>query len=194
MADFSSLGKASGGGSEMEEFLRAVGQLWQNGISVDRDILFEGKKRNKLQLPTYPFERTRHWVEPGNVEISGGADFASETLDKISAEIPSDASPKERLIIELKDILEASSGLELEGVSDDTTFLEMGLDSLFLTQVALTLQKKFKTKVTFRQLNEELCDLDRLAGYLGEHAGHCSGAKSRARHIRLSGHVLRFEA
>ena len=77
--------------------------------------------------------------------------------------------PEGRPIARIKDLLESSSGIELQDVSNDTTFLEMGLDSLFLTQVAMSLQKKFGVKVTFRQLNEELPNLDRLADFLLEH-------------------------
>ena len=33
-----------------------------------------------------------------------------------------------------------------------TSFIEMGFDSLFLTQVTQALQKKFAVKITFRQL------------------------------------------
>ena len=162
-----SLGKESGNGKEFGELLRAVGQLWQQGITLDNDRYFEGRRRNKLQLPTYPFERKRHWVTPGHVHTtSSDAPLENDSKPSPSIHANSDASPKDQLITELKEILESSSGIELEGVSNDTTFLDMGLDSLFLTQVALTLQKKFKTRITFRQLNEDLCDLDRLADFL----------------------------
>ncbi|MFN9326811.1 MAG: aminotransferase class III-fold pyridoxal phosphate-dependent enzyme, partial [Flavobacteriales bacterium] len=43
------------------------------------------------------------------------------------------------------------------------------LDSLFLTQVATSLSKKFGVKISFRQLNEELPNLDKLADHILPH-------------------------
>ena len=60
---------------------------------------------------------------------------------------------------------------ELSGYDDDDliptqTFLELGFDSLFLTQLATAFQKEFGVKVTFRQLFDELPTLDQMAGHL----------------------------
>ncbi|MBK8498108.1 MAG: aminotransferase class III-fold pyridoxal phosphate-dependent enzyme [Flavobacteriales bacterium] len=79
---------------------------------------------------------------------------------------PGPVTPKEALIQQIKNLLEESSGLELAEASPEETFLEMGLDSLFLTQVATSLSKKFGVKISFRQLNEEVPNLDKLADYL----------------------------
>jgi hypothetical protein len=61
----------------------------------------------------------------------------------------------------------------------EETFLEMGLDSLFLTQVATSLSKKFGVKISFRQLNEEVPNLDKLADHILPHwnggSGGCRG-------------------
>jgi glutamate-1-semialdehyde aminotransferase/acyl carrier protein len=73
---------------------------------------------------------------------------------------------KDRLIGQLVEILEDSSGLELEGASPDSTFLELGLDSLFLTQLAMTLQTKFGVKLSFRQLLEDLPTVAAVAEHL----------------------------
>src|SRR5690606_31280347 len=51
-------------------------------------------------------------------------------------------------------------------VSPDSSFIEIGLDSLLLTQVALTLKKEFKLPITFRKLTEEYGSLSLLAEYL----------------------------
>ncbi|MFO1078505.1 MAG: type I polyketide synthase [Planctomycetota bacterium] len=44
--------------------LEAVGRLWQLGIEVDWDR-FHGGPRRRVPLPTYAFQRQRHWIEPG---------------------------------------------------------------------------------------------------------------------------------
>src|ERR1700753_1346990 len=45
-------------------------------------------------------------------------------------------------------------------------FLELGLDSLFLTQATQGMQKKFGVKLTFRQIMEQYSTIASLAGYL----------------------------
>ncbi|MBL8152085.1 MAG: SDR family NAD(P)-dependent oxidoreductase, partial [Blastocatellia bacterium] len=54
--------------SDEEFLLNALGQLWLEGISIDWPKLYEGEKRLRLPLPTYPFQRQRYWVEPCEVE------------------------------------------------------------------------------------------------------------------------------
>ncbi|MBF5042080.1 aminotransferase class III-fold pyridoxal phosphate-dependent enzyme [Aggregicoccus sp. 17bor-14] len=58
------------------------------------------------------------------------------------------------------------SGLELEGADPSTTFLELGLDSLVLTQVAIELKRRFGVNLAFRQLTEEYASLQQLAAHL----------------------------
>ncbi|MBZ4420617.1 type I polyketide synthase [Myxococcus sp. RHSTA-1-4] len=46
-------------------FQLALGRLWAAGVDLDAAVLFQGQKRRRVALPTYAFERERHWVEPG---------------------------------------------------------------------------------------------------------------------------------
>lgn len=45
--------------------LEAVGRLWQAGVPVDWQAFHGGVKRRRVALPTYAFQRQRHWIEPG---------------------------------------------------------------------------------------------------------------------------------
>lgn len=166
----SSMGSASGNGEELSALLRAVGGLWQSGVELDRSQFFEREVRHRISLPTYAFERVRHWVDPVSMVAAGGQAIASTAIE---APVPEGAdanlSPKENLIEQIKTLLEESSGLELADAAPEDTFLEMGLDSLFLTQVATSLSRKFGVKISFRQLNEDLPNLDKLADHLLPH-------------------------
>jgi acyl transferase domain-containing protein len=44
--------------------LTTLGKLWLGGIKPDWDGFYANEKRRRIPLPTYPFERKRHWVEP----------------------------------------------------------------------------------------------------------------------------------
>lgn len=40
-----------------------LGQLWGAGHTIDWTKLYASEKRNRLSLPTYPFERAYHWLD-----------------------------------------------------------------------------------------------------------------------------------
>ncbi len=61
--------------------LTALGRLWAGGAEVDWEAFFQGQSRRRVSLPTYPFERERHFVEPGNaipLRPGGGADAGAQ--------------------------------------------------------------------------------------------------------------------
>ncbi|WP_226002183.1 phosphopantetheine-binding protein, partial [Paenibacillus sp. BJ-4] len=52
------------GGGERGQWLRSVAELWSGGVSIGWGALHESRVRNRVELPTYPFERQRYWIEP----------------------------------------------------------------------------------------------------------------------------------
>jgi amino acid adenylation domain-containing protein len=163
-----SLGKSAENQEEWMALLAAIGQLWLTGISLDWQQFQGDRLCDCLALPTYPFERQRFWIDPPNRV----APQPSQTPVSSNSYIGDNPMPTAqesrpvRLIPILQEVIEETSGIEVEGLDSDITFLEMGLDSLSLTQVGQALQKKFKVNVTFRQLLEEFINLDLLAAFL----------------------------
>jgi len=51
-------------------WLDAVGQLWTAGVEIDSDAYWSGERRLRLPLPTYGFDRERHWIEPGTLSLA----------------------------------------------------------------------------------------------------------------------------
>lgn len=49
--------------NDFKYFLQTVGRLWLSGIPVKWDALYENEKRYRVPLPTYPFERSRYWLD-----------------------------------------------------------------------------------------------------------------------------------
>ncbi|MAN46398.1 MAG: hypothetical protein CMF04_09400 [Hyphomonas sp.] len=50
---------------DMIPALNAVGSIWAAGVPIDWAALHgETSSVHRVPLPTYPFERTRHWVDP----------------------------------------------------------------------------------------------------------------------------------
>ncbi len=153
---------------ENASFNKALGDLWLSGLKVsDSSILYSDDDRKRVEAPVYIFEESRHWLEPKNAKnitktIINTNTIRIETKNQdqlMSAKLTS----LQNTLIEL---FERSSGIEVGSFDNDTTFLEMGMDSLFLTQVALLLKKELKTTVTFRQLMEDYGSINLLANHL----------------------------
>ncbi len=178
----SSLEKASETQADQYPMLKALGQLWLSGIEPAWTSYYKDEKRKKLyNLPTYAFQKKKYWVDPplrvpsaAVQDIQPGLNLSfiteapvltQQTPNQIISEPPV-SMRKENLVQKLKDILEDASGIDMQSVTPDMSFIEVGLDSLLLTQISLTLKKQFNVPITFRQLNEEYGTLNLLADYL----------------------------
>lgn len=69
---------------DLQVLLDAVGRLWERGVSVDWDGFHAGEFRRRIPLPTYPFERQRHWVEA----VSAPAPGVGEVQESASGRRP----------------------------------------------------------------------------------------------------------
>jgi len=160
---------------DVECLLEALGKLWTHGATPDWTKL-HGGSRPRISLPTYPFERSRHWIEPPAADAtteSAASTVAMQPLQPLSLQDESAMNqPANDRISEVSAaiaaIFEDLSGEKPAAADAQTTFLEMGYDSLFLTQVAQKLQSQMKVKVTFRQLLGDFSTIPALAKFLIE--------------------------
>lgn len=152
----------------------ALGRLWLEGGAVSWPSLHASTPR-RVPLPTYPFERKRYWIEPHPVAELPPSTAAQPTpmqkqsppTQTVSPEsVPPRIARRETLIEKIRVVLKNLSGQDQTGADPETTFLELGFDSLLLTQVAQAFRKEFGVKVTFRQLLEDYATMQTLAGYL----------------------------
>ena len=166
--------------TEWATVLFALGSLWQNGLSIDWDAFYSNEYRRRIPLPKYPFARQRFWVDPVAVapvapasqvvSSSAVASPAEPSLVADSQEAPASAgspdSRKDRIALRLIELLAPVSGLEPSQISSSATFMDQGLDSLSLTQLAFAIRKEFSIKVSFSQLMNQLPNVDMLAAHL----------------------------
>ncbi|MEG4005587.1 type I polyketide synthase [Microcoleus sp. Pol11C1] len=55
--------------SDIEFLLKALGRLWLAGVSVNWSEFYRHERRDRIPLPTYPFERKRYWIEHSNPAV-----------------------------------------------------------------------------------------------------------------------------
>jgi acyl transferase domain-containing protein len=170
--------------------LEALGKLWAAGVPVAPASLYAGERRRRVPLPTYPFERKRHWIDPPPLggRAPAAALAAAEPLAALStadaaaatagetvvasagAPDPIDAagladglSPHDRIVERLTRIVAERSGLDESTIDTSAPFTELGLDSLLLTEVNAQVRTQLGVRVTLGQLLNEAPSIVALA-------------------------------
>lgn len=186
----SSLSDQHSGGRDVEALLSAVGALWLGGVRPDWKGLHNGEHRLRVPLPTYPFERKRYWLEtvpeaigeedPTSAAGASGSDrnvrnFQSTQETEVANMAPNNGSQSALMSLSARsskiqtaiaELLHELSGVDVASADGSMTFLELGFDSLFLTQLAQAVQEKFAIKITFRQLLNDISSLAALTNYV----------------------------
>ncbi len=158
---------------EWTALLGAIGQLWLSGVSLDWGRFYELEKRRRVPVPTYPFERQRYWVTPRHPSALDRPEVASwrandePTSTPAGRELDGDRDRSEsELARRLRDLVSETAGLDLSRAEESLTFLELGLESLFLTQLSVMIEDRFGVRVPFRQLLEDVSTIGSLARFI----------------------------
>ncbi len=82
------------GSEEWATLFEGLATLYRDGAAVDWRGLDQGRARRRVAMPTYPFQRKRHWIEVGASAMAiGSAERWSrvvETLDRQAQRAPLD--------------------------------------------------------------------------------------------------------
>ncbi|ONI86948.1 hypothetical protein ALI144C_09860 [Actinosynnema sp. ALI-1.44] len=100
--------------------LRAAGRLWASGVALDWSALHQDHVRRKVELPTYPFQRTRFRLDEENIPE------AAPVRDTTAA--PMTATEKI-----LATAFAQALGMSHVGAHDD--FFDLGGDSLVAARI-----------------------------------------------------------
>lgn len=148
--------------NESSNLLLALGELWCLGKKFNGEILYRPEeKRRTHKAPTYEFEKNSVWLEDEKIQRKNAVLIQKQPEGKAMSD-----SKKESLENKLATIFESSSGVTITKEQYKANFLEMGMDSLFLTQVSLQIKKELKVNITFRQLLESYSSIESLARFL----------------------------
>ncbi|HEY4382947.1 MAG TPA: aminotransferase class III-fold pyridoxal phosphate-dependent enzyme, partial [Ktedonobacteraceae bacterium] len=181
---------------DWQVLLSSLGELYVQGASVNWEEFEQGYTRNRIELPTYPFERKRYWLKAASAEqnksrqteqIPRMAQFSHTHNGKLQlmSEPISTTSNTQHMQIEqaegngvsvshadtilatLRSLVGRLLQIEAESIDDQAPFLEMGADSLVLIEAVRTIEKSFGVKLSVKLLFEELTTLRALADYIG---------------------------
>jgi len=148
------------------------GQLYVKGGNPDWQRYYSNQKRVLIDVPTYAFDKKKCWIDAPLInEVHDDTVTPSPITSTAPGNITSSepgGQRKEILMEKLQKIIKDASGIEVGENDRHSSFLEMGLDSLLLTQLAFMFKREFSIPLGFRQLNSEFKTLDLLADHLVE--------------------------
>lgn len=155
----SSLGKPREARSDVASLLETLGQLWLAGAFDNWQEFYSGEQRQRLPLPTYPFERERFWIEnkwSKNRPVSQKAQpepEPSRSLDSSPARRSLESgyvAPRGAVEKMLAGIWQDLFGIEQISIHDD--FLELGGHSLLAIQLITRVREAFQIELPLTSL------------------------------------------
>ncbi|MEM9777318.1 MAG: aminotransferase class III-fold pyridoxal phosphate-dependent enzyme, partial [Chloroflexota bacterium] len=177
-----SLGHSSKQVPALEATLSGLGKLWLYGAEPNFKRVYAMQSRRRVSLPTYPFERERYWIDPPQpvekvteqqpaVVTPMQQAPAEVTAPSAGDEVTNKDSAMERyenIRAALVSLLYDLSGIEIGAADYDTSFPELGFDSLTLTQVSTALRKQIDVSIRFRKLLEDVATINDLTSYCAD--------------------------
>jgi acyl transferase domain-containing protein/thioesterase domain-containing protein len=139
---------------DAEYLMLALGDLWMGGVEVDWAAFYQGERRLRVRLPSYPFERKSFWVaapEQGRTDPAPG-----EPRPQLSVQTPQEEGPSKdqdeisthdrlsQLEQELSELVQELSGLDVGPVEEEVSFVEMGVDSLLAFQLFSAINQRYE--------------------------------------------------
>ena len=139
--------------------LRAAGDLWATGAEVAWNAMDRGRALRRVLLPTYPFERRRHWIDADEDLLAPTAPGAPPSDDRSTGglrprpAISSDyVEPAGEIQTCIATVWREVLGLERVGARDN--FFEVGGRSLTGIRVMTRLRAELQVELALRQLFE----------------------------------------
>ncbi|MFZ4699132.1 MAG: type I polyketide synthase [Candidatus Methylumidiphilus sp.] len=155
--------------AETRQLLHSLGQLWLQGAPVDWDGFYADERHCRVPLPTYPFERKRHWLDPA--QPARQAWHALHSNREPETHCPTAATPAVSPSIASTPLEQQVAALWAQslGIQDmdvDADFFALGGDSLLATQMVVRLNDCFSVSLDTHSLLQAptIAKLARLIG------------------------------
>jgi len=172
-AAFPAMDTRHGNISEPEAYMNTLARLWEQGHNLIWEDIVVGDSGRRIPLPGYPFEEKRHWIEATSAEPIGQMVTEPSSPESTAINVPAGqvVEPDEGqspLSFSLRALVADMIGIPSSDIDDLSDFVDMGFDSLLLTQLSIGLKREYSTDVPFRRLLEDLGTFSTLHDYIDE--------------------------
>ncbi|HEX2209387.1 MAG TPA: beta-ketoacyl synthase N-terminal-like domain-containing protein [Longimicrobium sp.] len=128
----------------------SVGELWMQGLEPKWPRFYDGQRRHRVPLPTYPFQRGRFQLGLKDEEAEKTVTFWSPETQHMP--VPQHFDPRNEYEEIMVDIFREIFGLET--VSIYHNFFHLGGDSLLAVQLVSRIRERCRVEIPLRRLWE----------------------------------------
>jgi glutamate-1-semialdehyde-2,1-aminomutase len=163
---------------DWEEMLTSLARLAVNGAEIDWVGFDRDFDRQRIPLPTYPFQRKSYWIDPpidtapfAPIPSNKNLSFTSQNSAPASVDM-TDRQRQQDILTQLHTSVAKLLKADPAEVDVNVPFLEMGADSLVLVEAIGYVERTFGLKIGIRQIFEEFTTIALLAKYIHEQIPH----------------------
>jgi acyl transferase domain-containing protein len=128
----------------LQSFQKALGELWACGLKVDWKSVFTGTNYHRIELPTYPFEKRRCWIDAkplamkGDIKITENNHQQEEAVTSpVAGDVIASNQSGDNLACDTEALVASiwQDLLGIERIYNHDNFFELGGQSLLATRV-----------------------------------------------------------
>ncbi|WP_312876769.1 type I polyketide synthase [Streptomyces bohaiensis] len=138
------------GGTGLDALRDAAAALHRAGAPIDWHELAEGGGGRRIPLPGYRFQHRTHWKGP-EPTVAAVAEPPREGTDMAAQ---AEAEVRD-VLAHVVEVTSRALGDRSGSVGEDTSFLDLGADSLLMINVLRELEQTYRVKVAMRELFDE---------------------------------------
>ncbi|MEU4556197.1 type I polyketide synthase [Micromonospora violae] len=127
--------------ADAADVLAALGGLWTAGVAVDWPAVRGDTPARRVALPTYPFARTRHWLEA----------TPPPAPDTAEPSPPPAATGESTVVGEIVELWGRLLGSP--DIGPDTDFFTVGGESLLFIRMVNQVQRRFAVRIPMEKLS-----------------------------------------
>ncbi|WP_249039727.1 non-ribosomal peptide synthetase/type I polyketide synthase [Archangium gephyra] len=152
---------------EWDVMLDTLSALYVGGVEVDWKGFDRDYPRQRVSLPTYPFERKHYWFKEEAPQVI--EQVSATAVSKPQAAEPAKPKRLESIVAAVRKMVAQLLKAAPSEVDTQASFLEMGADSISLIEAIRLIETDYKLKLSVRQLFEELTTIEALAAHIERH-------------------------
>ncbi|MBO1055820.1 MAG: amino acid adenylation domain-containing protein [Dolichospermum sp. JUN01] len=157
-----------------QTMLSALAQLYINGVNFNAEKFNKDYGYRNIQLPNYPFQRKRFQFKStvlSESSLTKEVPLERELMETNMnlAKVANIKKNQQEIGNKLKSILALLLKEDENDIRDDETLLDLGADSIILTDFVRKIEEKFAVKVKIDQLFTDLQTIDEISIYLSDY-------------------------
>jgi acyl carrier protein len=166
--------------SQVSQLFQILGSLWCEGFPIHWQALYKVEERGSLPIPLTHFNRSSYWLPLGPTANNNVIDNTSNHAAKNTNSDTSHSSSriqrieamtnthKQQIEYDIKDTVAMLLEVKSDELAMDTSFLEMGADSLVLLNIVNKIEDRYKVNIPTKSLFSDMNTLSAIIDYVAQ--------------------------